>query len=54
MPGDSDRADALHVPLQPEGSTLAKLNDVRAQEELSLSVTVAIKFTSVPVATLWL
>jgi len=54
LPGDSDRVDALHVSVQPEGSALAKLKVAAAQEELSLLVTVAAKFTAVPEATLWL
>ena len=51
LPGDSDSAVVLHVPVQPEGSALAKLKVAGAQEELSLSVIVAVKFTAVPEVT---
>jgi hypothetical protein len=51
---DNDIAVVLHTPAQLDGNPLAKLKVAGAHEELSLSVTVTVKFTAVPEATYWL
>ena len=54
FPGDNDSPAALHTPIHPEGNELAKLKVAGEHEELSLSVSVAVKFTGVPEVTDWL
>ena len=54
LPGDRDKPAAFHTPGHPDGNALAKLNVVTEHPELSLSLTVTVKFTGVPEVTDWL
>jgi hypothetical protein len=54
LPGDRDSPVAFHKPAQPDGNVLPKLKVVDEHPELSLSVTVTVKFTGVPELTDWL
>ena len=54
LPGDSDNEAVFHTADQPDGNASAKLKVAAAHEEVSLSVTVAVKLTGVPDATYWL
>jgi len=51
LPGDNDSAVVLHTPAHPDGNASPKLKVADEHAELSLSVTVAVKFTGVPEAT---
>ena len=50
-PGEIAKPEVFHRPVHPEDNTSLRLNVAGAQEALSLSFTLTVKFTGVPAVT---